>query len=187
MARSKRRSRKVCVQAPHTQLSSRRTPGPIRRGLRNRHKGRRLASTTTPRGLVTACAGTTVRHASSFPRRVFTWVLQIRCPSLVRGRRESRAPTAPAAPCAKGSKNAHGFDRYSRDIPAFPAQWFYGLCRALPGERPLLPPSRSGPYHPLDARVAAPGPHGFAVRCKRFVGCKHLTPQRPSQPAPIRM
>jgi hypothetical protein len=27
---------------------------------------------------------------------------------------------------------------YSRTIPAFPAQWFYGLFRALPGERPFL-------------------------------------------------
>src|SRR5437879_2406102 len=69
-------------------------------------------------------------------------------------------------------------------IPAFPAQWFYGLYRALPGERPLLPPSLHGPYQQLDARVAAPGPHDFAVRCERFVRCKHLTPQRPSQPAP---
>src|SRR5205807_1185061 len=25
--------------------------------------------------------------------------------------------------------------------PAFPTQWFYGLLRALPGERALLPPS----------------------------------------------
>ena len=48
-------------------------------------------------------------------------------PLLNRGRRESRTPTAPAAPRAMGSKNAHGFDRYSRDIPAFPAQWLYGL------------------------------------------------------------
>jgi hypothetical protein len=31
--------------------------------------------------------------------------------------------------------------RYSRSIPAFPAQWFYGLCRALPGDEFLLPPS----------------------------------------------
>ena len=29
------------------------------------------------------------------------------------------------------------------------------------------------------ARVAAPGPHDFTVRCERFAGCKHLTPQRP--------
>jgi hypothetical protein len=31
--------------------------------------------------------------------------------------------------------------RYSRSNPAFPAQWFDGLCRALPGDEFLLPPS----------------------------------------------
>ena len=31
------------------------------------------------------------------------------------------------APCAMGRKNAHGFDRYCQNIPAFPAQWFGGL------------------------------------------------------------
>jgi len=29
----------------------------------------------------------------------------------------------------------------SGSIPAFPAQWLYGLLRALPGERLFLPPS----------------------------------------------
>src|ERR1700741_5595372 len=66
--------------------------------------------------------------------------------------------------------NPPGFDRYSRDIPAFPAQWFDGLLRALPGERPFLPPL---PRHHgaawIDARVAATGPHDFAVRCRVFV------------------
>src|SRR5690349_8138160 len=32
-----------------------------------------------------------------------------------------------------GRKNAHGFDRYSRDIPAFPTQWLYGLYVLSPG------------------------------------------------------
>ena len=40
--------------------------------------------------------------------------------------------------CAKRRTRAY---RYSRSIPAFPAQWFYGLCRALPGDEFLLPPS----------------------------------------------
>jgi hypothetical protein len=55
--------------------------------------------------------------------------------------------------------------RYSRDIPAFPAQWFYGLLRALPGERRLLSPlpHQHRPAR-IDATVAAPGPHDFAVR-----------------------
>jgi hypothetical protein len=30
--------------------------------------------------------------------------------------------------------------RYA-ECPAFPAQWFYGLLRALPGDRAFLPPS----------------------------------------------
>ena len=51
----------------------------------------------------------------------------------------------------------------------------YGLLRALPGDRALLPPSlrESGVSHPkgrhrlpakLDASVEASGPHDFAVR-----------------------
>src|SRR6266436_5134286 len=31
--------------------------------------------------------------------------------------------------------------RFSGGNPAFPAQWFYGLLRALPGERAFFPPS----------------------------------------------
>src|SRR5258705_13461638 len=31
--------------------------------------------------------------------------------------------------------------RYSRSTPAFPAQWFDGLCRALLGDEFVLPPS----------------------------------------------
>ena len=31
--------------------------------------------------------------------------------------------------------------RFSGNTPAFPAQWFYGLYRALPGDRAFLPPS----------------------------------------------
>ena len=38
--------------------------------------------------------------------------------------------------------------RFSGGNPAFPAQWFYGLLRALPGDRALLPPSPRGyPAH----------------------------------------
>ena len=31
--------------------------------------------------------------------------------------------------------------RFSGNTPAFPAQWFYGLLRALLGDRAFLPPS----------------------------------------------
>ena len=106
---------------------------------------------------------------SAFSRHDFARVLHFVVPLSDRGRRESRALTAPAAPCAK-KKNAHGLVRYSRDIPAFPAQWLYDLLRALPGERRLLSPLP--PQHRperIDATVAAPGPHDFAVRCRRYV------------------
>src|SRR5262249_18710332 len=56
--------------------------------------------------------------------------------------------------------------------------WVYGLFRALPGERPLLPPlPRPLEAGRIDARVAAPGPHDFAVRRGRFAWWQdHLTP-----------
>ena len=44
----------------------------------------------------------------------------------------------------KVDKNAHGFDRYSQDIPAFPTQWLYGLYVLSPGKRAFLAPVVSG-------------------------------------------
>jgi hypothetical protein len=112
-----------------------------------------------------ACPG----RQRAFPRRVFARVLQSRC-SLF----EQRAQGKPGAGCARSPawerKHAGGNYRFSRDIPAFPAQWLYGLLRALPGERPFLSPlPRHHRAARIDARVAAPGPHDFAVRCGRFV------------------
>src|SRR3984893_16644867 len=52
--------------------------------------------------------------------------------------------------------------------PAFPAQWFYGLFRALPGDRALLPPSSAKiAFRELDTSVGVSGPHDFAVRLTR--------------------
>jgi hypothetical protein len=61
------------------------------------------------------------------------------------------------------------------ETPGIPRAMVYGLLRALPGDRALLPPSprgyqRVGPEGPtsrsarLDASVEASGPHDFAVR-----------------------
>src|SRR5260370_23677227 len=95
-----------------------------------------------------------------------------------------RAWGMPGARCTRGavctcigrthtSNNEHtGIARHSR------TQWFYGLCRALPGDRALLPPSSAemfclSPVGPtqlreLDTSVGASGPHDFAVREKRL-------------------
>src|SRR6267378_5063752 len=98
---------------------------------------------------------------------------------------QKRAWGMPGARCTRGlvctcigkkhtSNNEYtGITRHSR------TQWFYGLCRALPGDRALLPPSLRG-YRlviarlgrqnsaKLDASVGASGPHDFAVREKRL-------------------
>src|SRR5437870_3740656 len=92
-------------------------------------------------------------------------------PSPNRGRRESRVPTdTRGLVCQTHSNRRTRAYRFSRNSPAFPTQWSYGLLRALPGERALLPPS---PCEKLPARlsasIAAPGPHDFAVRLGVFV------------------
>src|SRR6188768_2537884 len=54
----------------------------------------------------------------------------------------------------------------SRSIPAFPAQWLYGLLRALPGERLfcLRYPKEAFASPERDASTATSEPHDFAVR-----------------------
>ena len=54
-------------------------------------------------------------------------------------------------------------------IPAFPAQWLYGLLRALPGERLfcLRRPREAFASRGLDASTTAPEPHDFTVRVRR--------------------
>jgi hypothetical protein len=53
----------------------------------------------------------------------------------------------PGAQCARSlacrKKKAHERSHHGHtgNHPAFPAQWFYGLLRALPGDQALLPPS----------------------------------------------
>ena len=60
----------------------------------------------------------------------------------IRGSRECRVRAAPAVSRAIGNKEKRTRAyRFSGSNPAFPAQWFYGLFRALPGDRALLPPS----------------------------------------------
>jgi hypothetical protein len=52
-----------------------------------------------------------------------------------RGRREDRVHAAPAVSRAICAKKMHTSIQVQRRHPAFPAQWLYGLLRALPGER----------------------------------------------------
>src|SRR3979490_1484325 len=68
--------------------------------------------------------------------------------------------------------------------PAFPAQWFYGLLRALPGDRAFLSPSSAEMNsRQLDAGVEAPGTPHFAARESRS---RLERRPRPPHPAPRR-
>src|SRR5437667_3051215 len=64
----------------------------------------------------------------------------------------------------------------SGSIPAFPAQWLYGLLRALPGERLFCLRRRRDTSRQLSASTAAPEPHDFAVRVRRVRLSRHLRP-----------
>ena len=79
--------------------------------------------------------------------------------------RDERAQGRPGARCTRGLVcNVHKevrtrAYRSSGEHPAFPAQWLYGLCRALPGDEFLLPPS-------LCELTANPNPVGSNASAK---------------------
>ena len=84
-----------------------------------------------------------------------------------RRRREDRVRAAPAVSCAVAhSKRFTRAYRFGGSIPAFPAQWLYGLLRTLPGERLfcLRRPQAALATFGLDASTTAPEPRDFAVR-----------------------
>src|SRR2546429_2564759 len=82
-------------------------------------------------------------YTSAFSRHGFARGLQIPLSSPS----NQRAQGKPGADCTRGlvcqthSNRRTRAYRFSRNSPAFPTQWLYGLLRALPGERAFLPPS----------------------------------------------
>jgi hypothetical protein len=70
----------------------------------------------------------------------------------------------------KGRKHTSSHHRSAENSRHSLRDGFNGLYRALPGDRACLPPSplRSLLLKRLDASIGASGPHGFAVRNKRF-------------------
>src|ERR1700759_401435 len=75
----------------------------------------------------------------------------------------------------KTKKTHAGQHRYAEITPALPAQWLYGLLRALPGVPGFLatialsisafrPQGRNRVSTKLDPSVGGSGPHGLTVR-----------------------
>ena len=79
--------------------------------------------------------------------------------------RPMRPQPGRAEKTSHASSNSH--HGHTGNHPAFPAQWFYGFLRALPGDRALLPPSPADHFRQLDTSVGVSGPHDFAVRAQR--------------------
>src|SRR6266481_6662889 len=69
------------------------------------------------------------------------------------------------------NKKAHERSHHGHtgNHPAFPAQWFYGLLRALPGDHACLTPSPALLLADLTPTSGASEPHDFAVRVSTFV------------------
>jgi hypothetical protein len=82
-------------------------------------------------------------NTASRSRRGFAREFCLNFPSPdIRGRRECRALDAPAASCVvKKQTHERSHHGHTGNHPAFPAQWFYGLLRALPGDQACLTPS----------------------------------------------
>ena len=87
--------------------------------------------------------------------------------------RKARAQGRPGARCTRGlvcnmhkEKRTRAY-RFSGNTPAFPAQWFYGLLRALLGDRLSCHRHDADCSTSLSASIGAPEPHDFAVRIAR--------------------
>ena len=98
-----------------------------------------------------------------------------------------RAQGRPGARCTRGlacglhkTRCTRAY-RFSGEHPAFPAQWLYGLYRALPGERAFChrrPREALAPQE-LDVTTATSGPHDFTVRLCRARRSQHRRPPHP--------
>jgi hypothetical protein len=103
--------------------------------------------------------------------------------------RKQRAQGMPGARCTRGlvckihkGKHTRAY-RFSGGNPAFPARWFYGLFRALPGDRAFLPPS---PLRSLLLKNLTPASgrqdHTTSPSARNVI--RRLTLLRPPHPAP---
>ena len=116
-------------------------------------------------------------HTFTFSRHIVPELCVSCRPQKCRGRREGRVPAGTRGPLCANAVEADAQQHTGEaKHPAFPAQWFYGLCRALPGERCTIAPvalrmadvadpvgSHASPQD-LTHRPRASGPHDFAVR-----------------------
>ena len=87
--------------------------------------------------------------------------------------------------CDKNKAHERSHHGHTGNRPAFPAQWFYDLYRALPGDRAFLPPSPAKvTFRELDTSVGVSGPHDFSVH-KKALSSLALLASTASRPASV--
>ena len=111
--------------------------------------------------------GTRNDTADRVPATPFVRVLRLVPPSSGKeGAGKAGRRLHPRPPVQQKARES-GNHRFNRTTAGFPCAMVYGLLRALPGDRALLPPSparRGTRLCGFDASVGASGPHDFAVR-----------------------
>jgi hypothetical protein len=93
---------------------------------------------------------------------IFPGFLRSRCPSSLKRAQGKPGADGTRSPVCERKHTGWNY-RYSRTIPAFPAQWVYGLYVLSPVSG-VSCHRRRRDTRQLDATITAPGPHDFAVR-----------------------
>src|SRR5438046_4191233 len=88
-----------------------------------------------------AAHGTRFRHDFAFSRRIAPEPFNSFAPLKLEGAGNAGCALHPRSRVPKIAHLAHTSIQGSGNTTTSPAQWLYGLYRALPGERALLPPS----------------------------------------------
>src|SRR6266404_6574999 len=88
--------------------------------------------------------------------------------------------------CEIDKAHERSHHRFTGFDPAFPAQWFYGLLRALPGDQALLSPSPALLHADLTPTLGRQNDTTWPYASASFVrlAVARLTPPRPPRPAP---
>src|SRR5260221_11713867 len=81
------------------------------------------------------------RRAFAIPRRNAPEVWQELRPEKSEGAGNAGRPTRPQPRVQNKKAHERSHHGHTGNHPAFPAQWFYGLLRALPGDQACLTPS----------------------------------------------
>src|SRR6185312_1752447 len=95
-------------------------------------------------------------HTFAFSQRDAPEVLPEPFPSKTKGAGNAGCTLHPRSRVQKHMEKRTRAYRYSRNTPAFPAQWLYGLWRALPGDEFLLPPSLRNEWLAWPGRALQP-------------------------------